>query len=111
MNTKLNLIFRFLVKKPWKKAIGFLLIYLVYGIGISFKLSFTTEESELPSLVCQAPSNIENFRSRHEEVADIWLYTIYLKKRFITKLLNMFRLKLTGKLGRKFPKSSNWPIK
>ena len=76
-----------------------------------FKLSFTTEESEIPSLVYQAPSNTENFRSRHEEVADTWLYTVYLKKRFITKLLNMFRLKRTGELGRKFSKSSNWPIK
>lgn len=76
-----------------------------------FKLSFTTEESEIPSLVCQAPSNTGQFRSRHEEVADTWLYTVYLKKRFITKLLNMFRLKRTGKMGRKFSKSPNWPIK
>ena len=76
-----------------------------------FKLSFTTEESEIPSLVCQAPSNTEHFRSRHEEFADTWLYTVYLKKRFITKLLNMFRLKRTGKMGRKFSKSPNWPIK
>lgn len=64
-----------------------------------FKLSFTAEESEIPSLVCQAPSNTENFRSRHEEVPDTWLYTVYLKKRFITKLLNMFRLKRTGKIN------------
>ena len=76
-----------------------------------FKLSFTTEESEIPSLVCQAPNHTENFRSRHEEVADTWLYTVYLKKRFIIKLLNMFRLKRTGKMGRKFSKSPNWPIK
>ena len=76
-----------------------------------FKLSFTTEESEIPSLVCHAPSNTENFRSPHEEVADTWLYTVYLKKRFIIKLLNMFRLKRTGKMGRKFSKSPNWPIK
>lgn len=76
-----------------------------------FKLSFTTEESEIPSLVCQAPRNTENFRRRHEEVADTWLYTVYIKKRFITKLLNMFRLKRTGKMGRKFSNSSNWPIK
>lgn len=56
-----------------------------------FKLSFTTEESEIPSLVCQAPSNTENFRSRHEEVPDTWLYTVYLKKRFITtELLNIY---------------------
>lgn len=64
-----------------------------------FKLSFTTEESDIPSLVCQAPSNTENFRSPHEEVADTWLYTVYLKKRFITKLLNMVRLKRTGKIN------------
>ena len=64
-----------------------------------FKLSFTTEESEIPSLVCHAPSNTENFRSPHEEVADTWLYTVYLKKRFITKLLNMFRLKRTGNIN------------
>lgn len=64
-----------------------------------FKLSFTTEESEIPSLVCHAPSNTENFRSPHEEVADTWLYTAYLKKRFITKLLNMFRLKRTGNIN------------
>lgn len=64
-----------------------------------FKLSFTAEESEIPSLVCHAPSNTENFRSPHEEVADTWLYTVYLKKRFITKLLNMFRLKRTGKIN------------
>lgn len=64
-----------------------------------FKLSFTTEESEIPSLVCHAPSNTENFRSPHEEVADTWLYTVYLKKRFITKLLNMVRLKRTGKIN------------
>lgn len=64
-----------------------------------FKLSFTTEESEIPSLVCHAPSNTENFRSPHEEVADTWQYTVYLKKRFITKLLNMFRLKRTGKIN------------
>ena len=56
-----------------------------------FKLSFITEESEIPSLVCQAPSNTENFRSRHEEVPDTWLYTVYLKKRFITtELLNIY---------------------
>lgn len=56
-----------------------------------FKLSFTTEESEIPSLVCHAPSNTENFRSRHEEVPDTWLYTVYLKKRFITtELLNIY---------------------
>lgn len=56
-----------------------------------FKLSFTTEESEIPSLVCQAPCNTENFRSRHEEVPDTWLYTVYLKKRFITtELLNIY---------------------
>lgn len=56
-----------------------------------FKLSFTTEESEIPSLVCHAPSNTENFRSPHEEVADTWLYTVYLKKRFITtELLNIY---------------------
>ena len=76
-----------------------------------FKLSFTTKESEIPSLVCQAPSNTENFRSRNEEVADTWLYTVYLKRRFITKLLNVFRLKRTAKMGRKFSNSSNWPIK
>lgn len=64
-----------------------------------FKLSFTAEESEIPSLVCHAPSNTENFRSPHEEVADTWLYTVYLKKRFITKLLNMFRFKRTGKIN------------
>ena len=64
-----------------------------------FKLSFTTEESEIPSLVCHAPSNTENFRSPREEVADTWQYTVYLKKRFITKLLNMFRLKRTGKIN------------
>ena len=50
-------------------------------------------------LVCHAPSKTENFRSPHEEVADTWLYTVYLKKRFITKLLNMFRLKRTGKIN------------
>ena len=56
-----------------------------------FKLSFTTEESEIPSLVYQAPSNTEDFRSRHEEVPDTWLYTVYLKKRFITtELLNIY---------------------
>ena len=56
-----------------------------------FKLSFTTEESEIPSLVCHAPSNTENFRSPHEEVANTWLYTVYLKKRFITtELLNIY---------------------
>lgn len=56
-----------------------------------FKLSFTTKESEIPSLVCHAPSNTENFRSPHEEVADTWLYTVYLKKRFITtELLNIY---------------------
>ena len=49
--------------------------------------------------------------SRHEEVADTWLYTVYLKKRFIIKLLNMFRLKRTGKMCRNFSKSPNWPIK
>ena len=64
-----------------------------------FKLYFTAEESEIPSLVCHAPSNTENFRSPHEEVADTWLYTVYLKKRFITKLLNMVRLKRTGKIN------------
>ena len=64
-----------------------------------FKLSFTAEESEIPSLVCHAPSNTENFRSPHEEVADTWLYTVYLKKRFITKLLNMVHLKRTGKIN------------
>lgn len=56
-----------------------------------FKLSFTTEESEIPSLVYHAPSNTENFRSPHEEVADTWQYTVYLKKRFITtELLNIY---------------------
>ena len=56
-----------------------------------FKLSFTTKESEIPSLVCHAPSNTENFRSPHEEVSDTWLYTVYLKKRFITtELLNIY---------------------
>ena len=41
-----------------------------------FKLSFTTEESEISSLVCQAPSHTENFRSRHEEVAGMAVYCL-----------------------------------
>lgn len=93
-----------------EKEIGLLLIYLVYGNG-KIQVILETEESEIPSLVCQAPSHTENFTSRHEEVADTWLYTFYLKKRFIIKLVHMFRLKRTGKMGRKFSKGSNWPIK
>ena len=73
-----------------------------------FKLSFTTEESKIPSLVCQAPSDSETV----EEVADTCLsYTVYLKKPFPTKILNMYRLKRTGEICHKFSKSSNWPIK
>jgi len=63
-----------------------------------FKLSFTTEESEIPSLVCQAPSNTENFRSRHEEVADMAIYCL-LKDAFYHKATKYVSFETNRKNG------------